>query len=84
MKYLTFILIIFSQLTFGQTKTKPEIDDYVKIIDSLISNNKLIKVFYPNMSACGGGLFGYYQNGELVLIDATYQAELGFSSKTRL
>ena len=34
------------------------------------------------MSFCGGGLHGYYLDKELVLIDATYQAELGFSSRT--
>lgn len=33
------------------------------------------------MSACGGGLDGYYSNKKLVLINATYQAELGFSSR---
>ena len=34
------------------------------------------------MSACGGGLYGYYHDQKLVLIDATYRAELGFSSRT--
>ena len=50
-------------------------------IDSLFDNGILTKKFYPNMSACGGGLFGFYYNNELKLIDSKYQAELGYSSK---
>lgn len=33
------------------------------------------------MSPCGGSVYGYYQNGELLLIESRYGAELGFSSK---
>lgn len=58
-----------------------KIATYVISIDSLKNQNKLEKLSYPNMSACGGGLDGYYLNKKLVLIDATYKAELGFSSK---
>lgn len=68
----------------GQTTsmTEPEIEKYAKNIDKLKTENKLEKVFYPNMSVCGGGLDGYYLDKKLVLIDATYQAELGYSSRT--
>ena len=53
----------------------------IKEIDSLYDNGILTKIFYPNMSACGGGLYGFYYNNELILIDSKYGAELGFSSK---
>jgi len=68
----------------GQTAalTELEIEKFTKTIDKLKTENKLKKVFYPNMSACGGGLDGYYLDKKLVLINATYQAELGYSSKT--
>jgi hypothetical protein len=84
MKTIITILIFLTNLTFGQTVklTAPEIDKYTESIDKLRAGNKLVKVFYPNMSFCGGGLYGYYLNKKLVLVDATYQAELGFSSKT--
>lgn len=50
-------------------------------IDSLNVNGILTKKFYPNMSVCGGGLYGFYYQNELKLIDSKYQAELGYSSK---
>ena len=53
----------------------------IKEIDSLYNNGILTKVFYPNMSACGGALYGFYYDNELILIDSKYGAELGFSSK---
>jgi hypothetical protein len=83
MKNIVYILIFLTNLTFGQTVklTEPDIEKYVKSIDKLKNENKLVKIFYPNMSGCGGGLYGYYLNQNLVLIDATYGAELGFSSK---
>lgn len=58
-----------------------EIASYIKTIDTLKNQNKLEKLSYPIMSACGGGLDGYYLNKKIVLIDATYKAELGFSSR---
>jgi hypothetical protein len=84
MKNLVYILLFITNLTFGQTVnlTLPEIEKYAKSIDKLRTENKLVKVFYPNMSFCGGGLNGYYLNKQLVLIDATYGAELGYSSRT--
>lgn len=81
MKTLITITFLFLSFTlFGQS-TK-DIEVYVKKIDGLRTKNKLNKVPYPEMSACGGGLYGYYFDNKLVLIDATFQAELGFSSKT--
>jgi hypothetical protein len=61
---------------------KTELTDFtIAEIDSLFNNGILAKKFYPNMSACGGGLFGFYYNDKLKLIDSKYQAELGYSSK---
>jgi hypothetical protein len=84
MKNIFYILILLTNLTFGQTvkQTAPEIEKYSKSIDKLKAENRLVKISYPNMSGCGGGLDGYYLNKKLVLIDATYGAELGFSSRT--
>jgi len=84
MKNIVYILLFLTNLTFGQTikLTETEIEKYAKSVDKLRAENKLVKVFYPNMSGCGGGLYGYYLNKNLVLIDATYSAELGYSSRT--
>ncbi len=53
-----------------------------------IKKNELIKVeestqkfFYPNMSYCGGALYGIYKNKELIRIESTYSGELGYSTK---
>jgi hypothetical protein len=83
MKNLIFILTFLTNLTFGQTVklTEPVIEKYAKTIDKLKTENKLVRISYPNMSGCGGGVDGYFLNNELVLIDAVYQAELGFSSQ---
>ncbi len=43
--------------------------------------SKLTKYFYPNMSFCGGALYGYYQSGELVRIESRYRGEFGYSTK---
>jgi hypothetical protein len=84
MKNIVYILVLLTNLTFGQTVkfTEPEIEKYAKSIDKLRKDNKLIKISYPSMSFCGGSVYGYYLDKNLVLIDATYYAELGFSSKT--
>ncbi|GFD73599.1 hypothetical protein KUL113_30190 [Tenacibaculum sp. KUL113] len=61
---------------------KTDLTDFTTTeIDSLLNNGILTKKFYPNMSFCGGGLYGFYYNDELKLIDSEYQAELGYSSK---
>lgn len=54
---------------------------YILQIDQLRKQGKLKKYFYPNMSFCGGGLYGYYLGDELIYIDATYGADMGYSSK---
>lgn len=83
MKFLIYILVFLTGLVYGQDKklTEPEIETYVKSIDKLKAKNKLQKIYYPKMSSCGGVVHGYYFNEKLVLIDATYYSELGFSSQ---
>jgi hypothetical protein len=84
MKYIVYIFILITKLTFGQTvkETAPDIERYVNSINMLKAENKLVKIFYPNMSSSGAKLYGYYLNKNLVLIDASYNSKLGFSSKT--
>ncbi|MCX6231823.1 MAG: hypothetical protein NTZ33_09795 [Bacteroidetes bacterium] len=79
--FFLFLLILTLNLS-SQTIIEKEIQKYIKTIDSLKSKHKLLKISYPDMSDCGGGLDGYYFNNKLVLIDATYQAELGYSRRT--
>jgi hypothetical protein len=84
MKKIIFILTFLTTLFYAQANTGPEteVEEYVKKIDKLKAENKLKKISYPDMSSCGGGVDGYYLDKQLVLIDAIYQAELGYSSKT--
>ena len=49
------------------------------VIDSLMSNNHLLKLSYPGMSRSGGGLEGFYYKNTLVFINSMYRAELGFT-----
>lgn len=68
--------------------------DSVNQVDSTISkstqkeelhdseiNESTQKYFHPNMSHCGGALYGIYKSNELVRIESTYGAEMGYSSK---
>lgn len=61
--------------------TEHQIDSLTKEADRLFDQQLLTKYFYPNMSGCGGGLYGYYKDSTLCIIDAVYQGELGFSSR---
>lgn len=97
MKYILNILFLILTLISCKNESKKELDKTEKIIaesqkselteftpseiDSLYMNGMLTKKFYPNMSACGGGLDGFYYQDDLKLIDSKYQAELGYSSK---
>jgi hypothetical protein len=83
MKGSVIILLFIARFTCAQPDvwTNSEIEKYAKQIDKLRTENILLKVSYPNMSFCGGGVDGYYLRGKLVLIEATYSAELGFSSR---
>lgn len=70
------------QKLVAEQKQKTELLNFtIREIDSLFDNGILSKKFYPNMSACGGGLYGFYYNNDLILIDSKYGAELGFSSQ---
>ncbi len=84
MKPLTSILfLLLTNLTFGQTikLTAPEIEKYVKSINQLKNENKLVKVSFPHKSFCGGSVDGYYLNKKPVLISAIDLGEIGFEAK---
>lgn len=81
MRASIIILLLFTTEVFGQNLSESDIVKYVKKIDSLKIKNLIQKISFPDMSACGGGLDGYYYNDKLVYIDATYQAELGYSRR---
>ncbi|MEN9998946.1 MAG: hypothetical protein RI922_1936 [Bacteroidota bacterium] len=44
-------------------------------------SSTLKKYFYPNMSFCGGALYGFYRDDELMRIESTFGSESGYSSK---
>lgn len=44
-------------------------------------SSSLKKYFYPNMSYCGGALYGFYRDDELMRIESTFGSEFGYSSK---
>lgn len=91
MKYL-LILLIATIWSCSSNKDKragqaynqlsnAKIDSLTHELDKLIEAKLLAKYFHPNMSSCGGGLYGYYSDTTLLMIDAIYQAELGYSRK---
>lgn len=61
--------------------TDSQIDSTIFKIDTLLEQGKLTKYSFPDMSACGGGLFGHYLDTTLLKIDATFYAELGYSRR---
>lgn len=81
MRLLFFISIIWTNLLVGQVLTKKQVDSYVKTVDSLKTSKKLKRYRYPEMSFCGGSLYGYYFDKQLIYIDATFSGELGFTRK---
>ena len=78
MKRLTFVFLTISLKLAAQSLTVDEIDRYCKEIKSKLDRKELNRFFYPNMSDCGGGLYGYYANDKLVYIDATYGGQFGY------
>lgn len=79
---IIFIILLLTTKLFAQTLAVKEVEKYVKTIDSLKNTKGLQKFVNPNMSRCGGAVDGYYFKNKLVFIDATYQGELGYSSRT--
>ena len=80
MRATIIILLLFSTKLFGQIPTELEVEKYVNTVDSLKNENQLKKFFYPNMSFCGGALYGYYFQNKLVYIDAIYGGDLCYTS----
>lgn len=79
MKYFILFCIISSKL-FAQTLNYEQIKKYVSKIDSLKHHHQLKSYTNSVMSFCGGGVKGYYDHHQLVYINSTYSAELGYSS----
>jgi hypothetical protein len=79
------LLILFTFLTsfaFCQTSDSDikKIDSYKLNIDNKLTSKKLTEKFYPNMSALGGAVYGYYADKKLVLIKTQFNAEAGYHS----
>jgi len=83
MRFAIYLLFLLFNLAFAQKTTwsEKEIEAYADSIDDLKINHQLVKASYMNMMACSGGNDGYYLNDELVLLDGSYNAELGYSSR---
>lgn len=73
MRIVLFLLLTMN--LYSQTLTKSSVNLYVKNVDSLKVIGKLNKYFYPNMSYCGGALYGFYNKDKLVLMEATHGGE---------
>jgi hypothetical protein len=82
MRLLTILFLTLSLNLVGQSLTVGEIENYCEQVKLKLDKNELKKFTYPNMSECGGGLDGYYDNNNLVYIDATYGAEFGYVQRT--
>lgn len=81
----TRLLILFALLSCLAFRPTPDPDikrigNYKRTIDSKLSSKKLIEKFYPNMSALGGAVYGYYADKKLVLIKTRFNAEVGYHS----
>jgi hypothetical protein len=81
MKGLTVLFVTISLRLVGQSLSGSDVDRYCKEIQSKLDKKELERFFYPDMSYCGGSLYGYYDKNKLVYIDATYGAELGYIQK---
>lgn len=82
MKYSTIFFLSIILISCQQKKEQINWNELtIEKIDSLNTVGGLNKKFYPNMSACGGALNGFYYKDELVFIDATFQGEISFTRK---
>lgn len=82
MRLIILLSFIWTNILLGQPPTKKQADSYIKTVDSLRTSKKLKISRYTNMSLCGGALYGYYFNDQLMYIEATFNGELGFTKKT--
>lgn len=46
------------------------------------AKKQLVKYFYPNMSSCGGALYGYYDDTVLVKIESKFGGEFSLTYQT--
>lgn len=61
----------------GQTLSSRAIEKYCREIEIKVNSHQLKKRTYPNMSSCGGNLFGYYDGDKLVYMIGFLSAEFG-------
>lgn len=69
-KNISFIQFLPPIVEDSENATKPK------------GKKKLTKYFYPNMSPCGGALYGYYDDTTLVKIDSKFGGELSLTYQT--
>ncbi len=90
MKFL-IISLAFMISYRAVSQTPDENLKYINWIDSLQMHdalkmdgdtNALRHYFYPNMSFCGGALYGSYYNGKLVAMNSTYGYDSGHTTRS--
>ncbi len=83
MRLFIYLLCLVFNLAFAQNIkwSEKEIETYADSVDALKNKNQLITTSCMRMMVCSGSNDGYYLNDELVLLDGTYNAELGYSSR---
>ncbi len=75
----TFFLFVLPQSLVLSLCSQTE--NQVKRIDSLVLAGAPQQISLPYMDHCGGGVVGYFQDTNLIFIDATYNGELGNTSQ---
>ncbi|MFT5915973.1 MAG: hypothetical protein ACJAWV_002169 [Flammeovirgaceae bacterium] len=80
------ILVLLSKIQTSNQDifSMSQIDSLVTTLDSLFTNEVLVKYFHPNMSFCGGALYGYYVDTNLLIINANYGGAEGAYSRRKI
>lgn len=74
-------LSFFSTAVHSQVFSRKQIELRVNQTEHRKAENKLTRWTYPDMMACAGAVDAYYYNHELVMIDASYNSESGYTSR---
>src|SRR5688572_11737395 len=80
MRIIMVGLVLLSTCLFGQSIDKKTGDAYIKAVDALLKQKKLVKITYPDKAACAGLLEGYYYQDKLLLMTGMDRGELGYTS----
>jgi hypothetical protein len=80
--FLLFLGLLGIGKAQAQYLSKQEIAAYIRHVDSLKLINKLEKYQNPQLSECCGTVYGFYEKGKLVFVDATLRAEQGSTHRT--